>query len=76
MDKIKSFDVVALLVDVPEHKLRRGAVGTVVEVFAANEEHPGGYMVEFVDEAGEVYALASITDASQLIPLRFRQEAA
>ncbi len=76
MDEIKSLDVVALLVDLPEHRLRRGAVGTVVEVFAAKEEHPGGYMVEFVDESGQVYALASITDSTHLMPLRFRQEAA
>lgn len=53
MDEIKSLDVVALLVDLPEHKLRRGAVGTVEEVFKANEKHPGGYMVEFVDESGQ-----------------------
>lgn len=76
MDKIKSLDVVALLIDVPERKLRRRAVGTVVEVFEAKDEHPASYTVEFVDEAGEVYALADITDAAQLIPLRFRQEAA
>jgi Domain of unknown function (DUF4926) len=76
MDEIKSLDVVALLVDLPEHRLRRGAVGTVVEVFTANEHHPGGYMIEFVDESGHTYAIADITDAAQLIPLRFRQEAA
>jgi hypothetical protein len=76
MDEIKSLDVVALLVDLPEHSLRRGAVGTVVEVFTASAEHPSGYMVEFVDQAGQTYAVADITDATQLIPLRFRQEAA
>lgn len=76
MDKIKNLDVVALLADLPEYRLRRGAVGTVVEVFEANEKHPGGYIVEFVDESGQTYAMADITDASQLIPLRFRQEAA
>ena len=76
MDEIKSLDVVALLVDMPEHRLRRGAVGTVVEVFTVKAEHPGGYMVEFVDDAGQTYALVDITDAAQLIPLRFKQEAA
>ena len=76
MDEIKSLDVVALLVDLPAYRLRRGAVGTVVEVFTATPAHPGGYMVEFVDQSGQVYALASITDAASLIPLRFKQEAA
>jgi hypothetical protein len=76
MDEIKNLDVVALLIDLPEYHLRRGAVGTVVETFTANEAHPGGYVVEFVDETGGVYALADVTDASQLIPLRFKQEAA
>ena len=76
MDEIKSLDVVALLVDLPEYRLRRGAVGTVVEVFTATPEHPAGYMVEFVDEEGQTYAIADVTDAAQLIPLRFNQEAA
>jgi hypothetical protein len=48
----------------------------VIEVFTAMPEHPSGYMVEFVDQSGQVYALASITDVAQLIPLRFKQEAA
>ena len=76
MDEIKSLDVVALLVDLPKYRLQRGAVGTVVEVFTATAEHPSGYMVEFVDEAGQTYAMADITNAAHLIPLRFNQEAA
>jgi len=76
MQEIKENDVVALLVDLPEKGLRRGDVGTVVEVFVANGHHPAGYLIEFVAESGEVYAHADITDAAQLIPLRFRREAA
>jgi hypothetical protein len=76
MHEIRENDVVALLVDVPRLKLGRGDVGTVVEVFAANEHHPAGYVVEFVAESGEVYAHADITDPAQLIPLRFKREAA
>ncbi|MCA1630024.1 MAG: DUF4926 domain-containing protein [Acidobacteria bacterium] len=76
MREIRENDVVALLVDLPRLKLRRGDVGTVVEVFAANEHHPAGYVVEFVAESGEVYAHADITDTAQLIPLRFKREAA
>ena len=76
MQEIKENDVVALLMDLPQHKLRRGDVGTVVEVFAGTEHHPRGYVVEFVAESGEVYAHADITDASQIMRLHFRREAA
>ena len=77
MDGINENDVVALLVDIPEQELRRGEVGTVIEVFAANEHHPAGYMLEFVDdETGEVYAHAEITDASQVVKLHRRKRAA
>ena len=76
MNEIKLHDVVALLMDLPEHGLQRGDVGTVVEVFQPTPHHPGGYIVEFVAESGEVYALADITDATQLVQLRFRRKAA
>lgn len=76
MQDIKENDVIALLVDLPGSGLRRGDVGTVIEVFETSERHPAGYVVEFVAESGEVYAHADITDPAQLIPLRFRREAA
>ena len=76
MQEIKENDVVALLIDLPQHRLRRGDVGTVVEVLASTEHHPQGYVVEFVAESGEVYAHADITDASQIMRLHFRREAA
>ncbi len=76
MRKIKENDLIALLVDLPEKALRRGDVGTVIEVFEQTEHHPGGYLIEFVTEAGEVYGHADITDDSQIVQLRFRREAA
>jgi hypothetical protein len=76
MQGIKENDVVALLIDLPEQRLRRGDVGTVIEVFAKTEHHPCGYVVEFVTESGEVYAHADITDASHVMQLHFRREAA
>jgi hypothetical protein len=76
MQEIKENDVVAMLVDLPELKLSRGDVGTVVEVFNASGQHPAGYIVEFVADSGEVYAHADITDAAQFIPLCFKREAA
>jgi 3,4-dihydroxy-2-butanone 4-phosphate synthase len=71
MDEIKLHDVVALLADLPEQRLRRGDVGTIVEVFEQTPHHPSGFIVEFVNDSGEVYAQADITDAAQLVKLHF-----
>lgn len=61
--EIRLHDIVALLVDLPEQGLKRGAVGTVVEVFEKTAHHPAGYIVEFVDEAtGAANAQADITN--------------
>jgi hypothetical protein len=49
--KIKLLDVVALVEDIPTHKLRRGEVGTVVDIFS-----DGALEVEFADEEGQTYA--------------------
>ena len=77
MEGIKLHDVIALLSDLPEHNLKRGDVGTVVEVYEQTPHHPSGYIVEFVDDlTGAVYASADITDASCLVVLNFRREAA
>jgi len=51
MPEIELLSVVALLEDLPERNLRRGQVGTVVEVLA-----PGMYEVEFIDDSGRTYA--------------------
>jgi hypothetical protein len=49
--KIKLLDTVALIEDLPERKLKRGEVGTVVEILA-----PDVYEVEFCDDEGQTYA--------------------
>jgi hypothetical protein len=49
--KIKLLDTVALLEDLPERRLKRGEVGTVVEILA-----PDVYEVEFCDDEGQAYA--------------------
>ena len=49
--KIKLLDTVALLEDLPERKLKRGEVGTVVEILA-----PDVYEVKFCDDEGQTYA--------------------
>lgn len=76
MEKLKPFDIVALLVDVPERNLRRGDVGTVIEGFEANEHHPGGYLVEFVNDAGETLAELDVTDPKQVMQIHFKLRAA
>jgi len=63
--KPKLLDVVALTADLPERKLYRGQVGTVVENLA-----PNVFEVEFSDEEGRTYAsLALPTD--QLMVLHY-----
>lgn len=54
---------VALLDDVPDHELRRGQVGTVVERLA-----PGVYEVEFSDDEGRTYASVAL-QSDQLLQL-------
>ena len=59
--KIKLLDVVALTQDVPEHDLKRGEVGTVVEILSNGE----AFEVEFSDNNGQMYKSLSFL-ASQL----------
>ena len=67
---VRLLDVVALMIDVPEQGLHRGQVGTVVELLA-----PGRYDVEFCDDEGRTYALATLS-ADQLLVLRYAPEQA
>ncbi len=48
---IKLFDGVALTGDLPEYNLRRGQVGTVVEILAGGK----AFEVEFSDRDGRTY---------------------
>jgi len=73
-EKIKVLDVVALLEDVPGESLKRGEVGTVVEIFADKPDAVGGLLVEFSDRNGEAYAFASLRP-DQLVKLRYRDRA-
>jgi len=62
-DGIKLLDVVALMEDLPRHALRRGQVGTIVEILA-----PDVFEVEFSDSAGRMYALLTLR-SEQILPL-------
>jgi hypothetical protein len=66
---IRLLDTVALLEDLPKRKLKRGEVGTVVEILAQ-----GVYEVEFCDDEGQTYAELALR-RSQLVPLHNRGEA-
>jgi hypothetical protein len=67
--KIKLLETVALLEDLPKRKLKRGEVGTVVEVLA-----PDVYEVEFCDDEGQTYAELALR-SEQLMPLHNQGEA-
>lgn len=67
---MKLLDVVALLDDVPEKALRRGQVGTIVEVLA-----PEVFEVEFSDVEGRAYAFAALP-ATGLIVLHHQPTSA
>ena len=56
--KIKLLDVVALTEDIPEHNLKSGEVGTVVEILADG----GAFEVEFSDDNGQMYKSLSFTE--------------
>ena len=62
--EIKLLDTVALLQDLPEARLQRGQVGTVVE-----ELGPGVFEVEFSDGQGQTYASVAVESTRLLGPL-------
>ena len=66
--KIALLSTVALNVDLPGRKLKRGEVGTVVEILARDV-----YEVEFCDEDGQTYAELALK-GDQLIPLHNQGE--
>ena len=67
--KIKLLDTIALVEDIPSRKLKRGEVGTVVEILA-----PEVYEVEFCDDEGQSYAELALR-ADQIISLHNRGDA-
>lgn len=64
--KPKLLDVVAITVDLPEKKLSRGQVGTVVEDLG-----PDVFEIEFCDDNGRTYASLALR-ADQLMVLHYR----
>jgi hypothetical protein len=60
---LKLHDVVALMEPIPNHGLRRGQIGTIIDVY-----EPGVYEVEFADTSGQTYASLTLR-TRQLLPL-------
>ncbi|MGD1895691.1 MAG: DUF4926 domain-containing protein [Phormidesmis sp.] len=56
MSKPELFDVIELLVDVPEHQQSIGTQGTIVECY-----DDGAFEVEFANADGETTALFALT---------------
>lgn len=61
MDSLNLLDVVVLVIDLPAEKLKKGSLGTIVEVF-----NNGRFLVEFADVNGVTYALPVLA-ATQLM---------
>ena len=62
MNTVNLLDVVALTTDLPERKLQRGQVGTVVEKLA-----PDVYEVEFSDNEGRTFAMLAVNEEKLLV---------
>ena len=60
-NEVNILDAVAVIEDLPEHGLRRGEVGTVVDAWK-----DGAFEVEFSDESGEAYAFIAIRAEKEL----------
>ena len=58
----KLHDVVALLGDLPESKLSRGQVGTVIDELDGNS-----LLVEFSDDEGRAYAVTAVEASKALV---------
>ena len=54
---LKEFEIVELTHDIPEHKLKKGESGTIVEIYKGGK----AYEVEFVNEGGKTLALLTLT---------------
>ena len=61
-NKYEILDVVALLKDIPEKNLKKGQVGTIVEILDKNV-----YEIEFCNKNGETIASISIKEENILL---------
>ena len=55
MENLKLHDIVALTNPIPDHNLRRGEIGVVVDIGPDNQ-----YLLEFADRNGIPYATPTV----------------
>jgi hypothetical protein len=70
-EPIQPLEIIALTVDVPELNLRRGQVGTVVDILSGGK----ALEVEFADRNGKTYASLGLRP-EQVMVLRYAPETA
>ncbi|WP_207162015.1 DUF4926 domain-containing protein [Thiocapsa imhoffii] len=70
-NKIKELDVVASLRDLPEARLVKGQVGTIVEMLGDS-----AYEVEFCGDDGRAYAMLGIKEEDLMLLHYSKVEAA
>jgi hypothetical protein len=63
MEDFKLFDIVALTDDLPEHNLRRGQVGTIVEILA----NGNAFEIEFSDRDGRTFESVGLEPAQIML---------
>jgi hypothetical protein len=73
MERIPLLSLIALTDDLPDRKLTRGQIGTVVEYLDPGREE--ALLVEFSDDQGRTYAMVDLKP-DQLIVLHRKIEAA
>ncbi len=56
MEELHLHDLVALTAALPEHNLRRGEIGVIVDIGPENR-----YLVEFVGKNGVPYAMPTVS---------------
>ncbi len=61
--KYKLFQQVALAKDIPEKRLRRGDLATVVDRHPASEGEPG-YSIEVFNAVGDTIAVTAVPESS------------
>jgi hypothetical protein len=54
--RFRLFEMVVLERDLPQHRLRRGDIGTIVELY-----EPDGIEVEFLGPAGDTRAVVTLS---------------
>ena len=62
--KYNVFDQVVLASDVPEHDLRVGDIGTIVDHFYKGENTEDGYALEFFNALGDTIVVTILPESS------------